>query len=203
MNYTELNTLIKAYMLRNDQNFIDQLPSIIEQGVKKIYYETKDIGFEQTAPNYGITNNTNTAPIPGDWLDTISISYGNIYILPRSYEFVNAYNGAVGSSPKYYCETGYNQYLFSSIPTFQPGQRFDLTLKYFAMPSFDLNNATSFISIKYPSLLLYSCLEKASILTGNEEQRTKYAGLFKEELALTEKLRVSRSTDRSVQREKM
>lgn len=171
MNYTSLTEQIKQYSKRTDEFFISQIPNFINQAINRIYSEAKNIGFEKVVTAQ-LTQNQFLLNKPADWKETVSltISPGSLSVLQlRTLEFCQAYWPNPGNNraiPLFYAD--YNNYnSFYLAPT--PDQAYFFTLIYLALPLFNAENPENFLTLRYPSLLLYaSMLETIPFLKGDE-----------------------------------
>lgn len=163
MNYTTLTNQIKNYANRTDTFFVNSIPDFINQGINRIYYEAKDIGFEKTTPASNFNIGQPLVQKPLDWRETISFSFvvpgtpAEVnFLLPRSYEFCISYSpdGTAQDQPKFYSDRGYDNFYIT--PT--PNLAYQYQLNYLATPLFNAQNPTNFLTDRYPNLLLYSCL---------------------------------------------
>lgn len=171
MDYNSLTEQIKQYSKRTDEFFISQIPNFINQAINRIYSEAKNIGFEKVVTDR-LTQNQVLLGKPADWKETVSltISPGSLSVLQlRTLEFCQAYwpnPSTERSIPLFYAD--YNNYnSFYLAPT--PDQNYFFTLIYLALPLFNAENPTNFLTLRYPSLLLYaSMLETIPFLKGDE-----------------------------------
>lgn len=173
MDYTSLTEQIKQYSKRTDDFFISQIPNFINQAINRIYSEAKNIGFEKVVTNRLIPNNS-IINKPADWKETVSLTItigaDNLSVLQlRTLEFCQAYwpNPSVNrTTPLFYAD--YNNYSsFYLAPT--PDQDYFFTLIYLALPLFNAQNPENFLTLRYPSLLLYaSMLETIPFFKGDE-----------------------------------
>lgn len=214
MTYQSLTADMSTYMLRTDQPFIAKLPDLIEQGIIRVYNNAKDIGFEITT-QLNLVANRAILNKPVNWRETIDIQMidatNNVsFLLPRSYEFCKTYwpyNTTVQvNKPKYYADlpTGVNANSDGYGAWFiAPSTDINYTfiIKYLGVPLFDVDNPTNFITQRYPSLLLCSCLIEASIFLDNEDKRNKYQMMFEKELETINRMNTNRSADRTVIRD--
>jgi hypothetical protein len=136
------------------------------------------------------------------------------YLLPRSREFCITYwpdySGVSRGRPKYYCDsidnvananlanTYGNSYWFI-VPIMDVEYNFDII--YHGIPLFNRNNQTNFLTIRYPALVLYSCLIEACLFLDNPAKLAEYKNLFNEELDTINKINKDRSADRTIIRE--
>lgn len=177
MDYNSLTEQIKQYSKRTDEFFISQIPNFINQAINRIYSEAKNIGFEKVVfsntPEQQIQANNFLFPKPTDWKETVSFTI----ILPpndrtilqlRTLEFCQSYwqNPITTGQPIFYAD--FNNYSsFYLAPT--PDQNYNFQLIYLALPLFNAQNPTNFLTVRYPSLLLYaSMLETIPFLKGDE-----------------------------------
>ncbi len=171
MDYNSLTEQIKQYSKRTDEFFISQIPNFINQAINRIYSEAKNIGFEKVVTAQ-LTQNQFLLDKPADWKETVSltISPGSLSVLQlRTLEFCQAYwpnPSTERSIPLFYAD--YNNYnSFYLAPT--PDQNYFFTLIYLALPLFNAETPTNFLTLRYPSLLLYaSMLETIPFLKGDE-----------------------------------
>jgi hypothetical protein len=171
MDYTSLTEQIKQYSKRTDEFFISQIPNFINQAINRIYSEAKNIGFEKVVTAQ-LTQNQFLLDKPADWKETVSltVSPGSLSVLQlRTLEFCQAYwpnPTTERATPLFYAD--YNNYSsFYLAPT--PDQNYFFTLIYLALPLFNAQNTTNFLTLRYPSLLLYaSMLETIPFLKGDE-----------------------------------
>lgn len=177
MNYTSLIEQIKQYSKRTDEFFISQIPNFINQAINRIYSEAKNIGFETVVfsndPEQQIQANNFLFPKPTNWKETVSFTItlppNNRTILQlRTLEFCQSYwqNPTATGQPVFYAD--FNNYSsFYLAPT--PDQNYNFQLIYLALPLFNEQNPTNFLTLRYPSLLLYaSMLETIPFLKGDE-----------------------------------
>lgn len=171
MNYTSLIEQIKQYSKRTDEFFISQIPNFINQAINRIYSEAKNIGFEKVV--FGnLTANQFTLDKPADWKETVSFSItttdGRKILKLRTFEFCQSYwpNPNLSETTEFYSD--FNNYTsFYLAPT--PDQNYNFTLIYLALPLFNADNPENFLTLRYPSLLLYaSMLETIPFLKGDE-----------------------------------
>ena len=159
MNYASLVDQIKAYANRSDSFFVAAIPNFINQGINRIYYQAKDIGFEKQEKGL-LFGETITLPL--DWRETISLSLINIslgkFILldPRSYEFTLLMSSSGSGVPEFYSQTNYNT--LTICPSLSNYADWGYLLVYLGLPLFNEQNPVNFLTERYPNLLLYSCL---------------------------------------------
>lgn len=215
MNYASLSLDLQTYMLRTDTPYVTKIPDIIEQGIIRIYNTANDIGFELLYQPAQLTVNQFTVVKPGDWRETTSFSVtgannNKIFLQERTYEYCKTYlpNANITGIPKYYCDTPVlannpastsyaNWIVFPAV-----NGTYTVDIIYLRLPLFNAANPTNFLTARYPNLLLYSCLLEASLFLDNEEKRNKYEMMFGKEIETINNMNISRTTDRTVTREK-
>lgn len=169
MDYNSLTEQIKQYSKRTDDFFISQIPNFINQAINRIYSEAKNIGFEKVVTG-NLTQNNNITDKPADWKETVSLTLTNsqTVLQLRTLEFCQSYwqNPAATGQPVFYAD--FNNYSsFYLAPT--PDQNYQFRLIYLALPLFNPDVPTNFLTLRYPSLLLYaSMLETIPFLKGDE-----------------------------------
>lgn len=209
MTWATLNDDLITYMLRTDEPFTKKIPYLIQQGIIRIYNNAKDIGFE-IVEDIPLANNNFVIEKPGNWRETISmglVNAGSItYLLPRTYEYCITYQPTVATvgTPKFYYDFAINAYgtyrSWNVVPATNRDCR--IIVVYLGIPLFDATHPKNFLTLRYPNLLLYSCLMEASLFLNNEESRNKYEMMFGKELETINRMNVDRITDRTIVRDK-
>lgn len=208
-------------MIRYDQTFIDKIPDLIQQGIIRVYNRAKDIGFEIKTRVQNVAAGSATIQKPANWKETLSIlmvaNGGSVsYLQPRSYDFCYnywPYYGDIAGSrgkPKYYSDLTenvnndrladtYNNMYWFIVPILDAVYTFEII--YRGIPLFNTDNQTNFLTIRYPDLLLYSCLIEACLFLDNQPKLAEYKNMFNEELDNINKINKDRSADRTIIRE--
>ena len=221
MNFDSLVLDLQHYMVRYDQPYINKIPDLIQQGIIRIYNRAKDLGFEIETIIDNIPAGTTIINKPGNWKETISIQMVNpdttaiTFLLPRSFEFCKTYwpyyaNPGMTAKPKFYSDlvNNLNNVNLNNIyvkmwwlisPT--TDRIYYFTILYLGIPLFNENNQTNFLTIRYPDLVLYSCLIEACLFLDNPAKLAEYKNLFNEELDTVNKINKDRSADRTIIRE--
>lgn len=220
MNFDSLKLDLQHYMVRYDQPYINKLNDLIQQGIIRIYNKAKDIGFEIITTYRNIAAGTLSLPMPPNWMETISVQMINTdtreatFLQQRSYEFCRTYwpfyQNVTRAKPKYYCHHGqninyarnndpYSRIILGINPVMD--RIYDFDVIYHGIPLFNATNQTNFLTIRYPDLLLYSCLIEASLFLDNPSKLAEYKNLFNEELDTINKINKDRSADRTVIRD--
>jgi len=213
MNYDELIAQILAFSNRTDTQFVNQIPNFIQQAIFIIYSKVRTIGFQKIQdPAITFTVGNPFITKPADWKETISLSYvtsgtnpTRTYLLPRTYEFCKTYSPIenVQGNPVFYADynlpTNENSFIYIS-PT--PANAYYYELIYLSLPNFSSSNQFEFISSRYPSLLLDTCLLRAAIYLKDDERIAMLDAKCNDGMGALEKDTVSRYTDRLSKRGK-
>ena len=208
MDYNSLRLQIQNYSNRTDQFFIDQIPDFINQGVNRIYSEAKSIGFEIVLNGNLVINNPLLAK-PGNWKETISLSITDnrlnpapsSFLLLRSLEFCKSYWPKVTptSTPEFYANAlGYDNFFFAPTPDYA----YPMQLIYLGLPLFNVGNPTNFLTLRYPSLLLYACLLETIPFLKDDERVPVFEALYSRALQSVNKDAQKLYTDRVSKRDK-
>ena len=220
MNFNSLVLDLQHYMVRYDQPYIDKIPDLIQQGIIRIYNKAKDLGFEIRTEIVNNTVGSSSIRKPANWRETVSIlmidnaTQTASYLSPRSREFNLTY-WPVGyqnmtGTPKYYSDGTFNlnnvdiantykEFYWNVIPNLDQAYTFNIV--YLGIPLFNADNQTNFLTQRYPSLLLSSCLIEAALFLDNQPKLAEYRNMFNEELDTINKINKDRSADRTIIRE--
>jgi len=208
MDYNSLRLQIQNYSNRTDQFFIDQIPDFINQGMNRIHSEAKSIGFEIVLNGNLVANNPSLAK-PANWKETISLSITDnrlnpapsSFLLLRSLEFCRSYwpKATLTSTPEFYANAlGYNNFFFAPTPDYA----YPMQLIYLGLPLFDAGNPTNFLTLRYPSLLLYACLLETIPFLKDDERVPVFEALYSRALQSVNKDAQKLYTDRVSKRDK-
>lgn len=206
MNYQSLVAQIIAYANRSDATFTSQIDNLITQGINRIYSQAPNIGF-QLISDFDININQSIIEKPAFWKETISLGFTitganpfSDYLLSRSYEFCRIYwrNINAVAPPLFYADFTSTQFFIS--PT--ADKLYNMRHIYLSVPLFNALNPTNFLTLRYPSLLLYACMIEVVMFLKDDELVSKWEASYNRELTNiigdTKKL----YTDRIVKRDK-
>ncbi len=217
MNYNSLKDQISAYTNRNEPNFLNNIPALINQAMSRIYSEAKTIGFQKTIEGQMVASFPFVAK-PLDYKATINFQYTDlnsnvIFLLPRSYEFCVNYwpeitNDIGFIAPAFYSadldvpQNDAGRPMFYISPT--PGNiQYPYKLTYLSFPPlFNEQNSENFLTDKYPNLLLYACMVEAIPFLKSDERAGLFKSLYNEALQSVNKDTKERYTDRTTNRDK-
>ena len=174
LTYDTLFNNVLAYLERNDENLQNAIPNFIFLAQKRIANDLKTLVSEQY-----VTGTFQVGqPIvqkPAQWLNSVTTNINNLtdnsaVLVPiMSYEFCKLYwpNKTETGTPKYYCDYGYDNWLF--VPT--PDQAYPFEIAFLGFPTpIDQNNQTNAITDRVPHLLEYATFSEAMIYIKNDER---------------------------------
>lgn len=185
LTYNSAVSSLINYFERNDQEFLDAIPSFFTFAINKISASLKALGLEIIA-NFSTTISSNVLQKPSYYRSSISIelidSNGNINILQkRLLEYCRMYwpNESNKGQPIYYGDIDYNNLLL--VPT--PDQVYQCRLNYFATLSYlDENNQTNWATEFAPQLLFKALLREGAIFTRADERLAVFDKEYEAEL---------------------
>lgn len=158
-----LGTSIQQYCERQDARFVENIPTFIMLGQRRICNELNILEVRKTVLG-SLSSMAPTLNKDGDWLDTSSFQIGTgpgfattVLLQKRSYAFCQYYwpNQTMTGTPKYYTDEDINSLSF--YPT--PDQNYPYKNLYFALPAFlDDTQGINILTAKIPNLLLKACL---------------------------------------------
>ena len=160
MTYNSLVQNIQQYLERNDQGFIDTIPTIIAMTETQIAAELKT--FEQLiVVETNLAQNQTVLNKPARWRKTISMKVLGQPVLLRSQDYVAQYlSESLAGKPAYYADYDYSNWNFAP----QPDQSYPVEIIYYAeIQPLDINNQQNMFTAVCPQLLLYGALYHASV----------------------------------------
>lgn len=176
MTFASLMTDLQRYTQRGslvaDATVNAEFPRIINRAEVSLARRLKVQGFQRTVT--GATPTNGVLAKPADWLDTISLGFGQTYtpILPRSYEYCRMYwpDASESAPPEFYADYDEYHWFFAPIPD----ATYPLEILYHATPVLlDTTSQTNWLTDKVPDLLLYECLVHAGPFVGWQQTKTQ------------------------------
>lgn len=213
MTYDQLVQEIISFCNRiGDTQFASEVKNFIQQAIYIIYSKVRTIGFQKTQAGASrfVPGQAFIAK-PMDWKETVSLSYvipgvlqTRVYVLSRSYEFCKTYSPPnTTGDPVFYADYNSpedpNQQIYLAPA---PANNYQYELVYLGLPNFSAQTQFDYISSRYPSLLLDTCLLRASIYLKDDERITTFKSLCDDGMAAVGKDTTSRYTDRLSRRDK-
>ncbi len=173
--YSELIVLVPSYATREDEAFLDQLPTFISLAENRIATEMKQQGFQ--TPVTGIFDGSPTLAKPAFWRETIAFSYidadGNRQpILLRSYDYCRNYNPSGASGPpKFYADYNFANFLITPAPD----AAYDFELTYYArLQPLSPANQSNWLTLNMPQALLAAIMVEAYTWTQNADKKGQW-----------------------------
>ena len=190
LTYTKLTQQMRSYTQRDDEAFLEEIPSLVTLAENRLATDMKQQGF-QAVVNTELED-TNVMAKPAFWRETISMGYtvdgvwqGALEL--RTLEYIRQYwpnTGLVGA-PKFYAD--YNINNFYIAPT--PSEPIEIELVYYArLQPLDDEHQENWMTLNAPQALLAACLaeafkwvrDPAQQQVWNQDYATAVAGLVNE-----------------------
>lgn len=210
MTYQSLVVDIQVNAQRNNVDFVSQISNFIERAITRIYTEANNLGLETIAneidPNFSLVTGRSTVQKRPNWKKTLSFSYLDpvtnnlIPLLPVSLETAFSYwpNAVNTETPLFY--THYNQYSqFYITPT--PNITTTVRHIYVAIPLFNTQNPTNFLTQRYPAVLFYACMLEAMTYLKDDNRIAIFDKLYGTSLGISNTETQENFSDRTVKRE--
>ena len=180
MNYTQLVAEIQAYTQNYETDFVDNIPTFVEQAETRVYNTVQIPALRKNVT--GITTDGNKyLSCPSDFLSVFSVAVidgsGNYeYLLNKDVNFLRAAypNPNTEGLPKYYALFGptvtnstiTDELSFILAPT--PDAAYNVELHYYYYPESIVTAGTSWLGDNYDPVLLYGSLVEAYIFMKGE-----------------------------------
>lgn len=198
MNYTQLATAIQDYTQNYETDFVDNIPTFVEQAEQRIYNNVQLPALRKNVTGNCTSGNKYLA-CPTDYLASYSLAVidalGNYeYLLNKDVNFIRqAYpNPSSTGIPKYYAIFGSrldnpDELSFILGPT--PDSNYSAELHYYYYPESIVTAETSWLGDNFDSVLLYGSLVEAyTFMKGEQDLITLYNQKYVEALALLKRL---------------
>lgn len=225
MDYNQLVSQIINYANRNPKDvlFNASIPTFIENAQQRIWRESKDIGFELKSTKINLLENQPYIDKPAYWNKTVSMEmikpmgnekFESYFLEPRTYEYCistwpNTSNSNTNNPPLYYCDrpleesdgqkfeikaTPYANWFIS--PT--PYAKWQIQVTYLAyIQNIKNQNDQNILTLRFPDLLLYSCLCEAFTFTQEMDRFQVFEALYQKALESVNAQTQGRLTDRT------
>ena len=180
MNYTQLVAEIQAYTQNYETDFVDNIPTFVEQAETRVYNTVQIPALRKNVT--GITTDGNKyLSCPSDFLSVFSMAVidgddNYEYLLNKDVNFIRAAypNPNDQGLPRYYALFGptvtnstiTDELSFILGPT--PDAAYDVELHYYYYPESIVTAGTSWLGDNYDPVLLYGSLVEAYIFMKGE-----------------------------------
>ena len=198
MNYTQLSAAIQDYTQNYETEFVDNIPTFVEQAEQRIYNNVQLPALRKNVTGNCTSGNKYLA-CPDDYLASYSLAIidgdGNYeYLLNKDVNFIRqAYpNPSDTGLPAYYAIFGSrianpDELAFILGPT--PDSNYSAELHYYYYPESIVTAETSWLGDNFDSVLLYGSLVEAyTFMKGEQDLVTLYNQKYVEALALLKRL---------------
>lgn len=209
MTYASLKEDLRRYLERGnaaDSEVFAQVPNIIELAQRDIATKLKLLGFLTNA----ISTMTTGSPVldkPDRWRETASFNFGvgasplerRTLLLPRSYEYCNAYwpNRELLDEPRFYADYDYGHWLV--VPT--PNANYPFEVNYWQLPPLLSDaNQTNWTTDYAPNALLNGALWQTELFLKNEERAGVWKPVYDEAMQALDGQDLQRILDRTTVR---
>lgn len=187
MTYTSLVSDLEAYLQRDDETVVAQIPRFIMLAQQRIPRELKLLGFreEVTGSFDGTAVSSGVMAKPSDWRKTIGFYVGvgtnnNTHspVFERTYEYIRMVypDPTAGKDvPKFYGDADYNHWLVGP----SPDQSYPFKIDYYGtLTMLDETTQTNWLTVNAPDLLLYACLVEAVPFVKADERIPVWQGMY-------------------------
>jgi hypothetical protein len=179
LTYTSLLVQIPSYVERQDQKFLDQIPTLIMLAENRLATDMKQQGFQSVVKGTLAVGGVGAVIAkPAFWRETISFTYkdpviGWKQIRLRALEYLKNFWPMQSSTlaPRFYAD--YNSANFLVAPS--PDQAYEFELAYYArLDPLDASNTTNWLTANAPQCLLFACILEAYIWTKNQVKMQEF-----------------------------
>lgn len=171
--YDTLSAAIQSYIESNEENFVDNMPVIVQQAEDRILKNAQLPEFRKNVTG-SVTGSDQYLGIPDDYLSPYSLALdadGFKFLIFKEVNFVRQAYPNIGFEgvPKYY--SIFSSTFFLIGPT--PDQNYAAELHYFYRPESIVTAGTSWLGDNAESTLLYGCLVEAYTYTKGTPDKVK------------------------------
>lgn len=185
MTYDSLISDLEAYLQRQDQLVLNQIPRFIMLAQARIPRELKLLGFRSEVQGVfdGTAAGNGVVSKPADWRQTIAFWVGtgdgnNTFspVLERTYEYIRTiYPTPPSGTPRFYGDADYQHWLVAPFPSM--GSPFRIAY-YGTLTLLDATTQTNWLTQYAPDLLLYASLLEAIPFLKVDERIPVWQGLY-------------------------
>lgn len=158
MTYSNLLLDVQKYMERNDDGFIEQIPSLIGLAESAIAAELKTL-LQLTVVETTLAENQVILNKPVRWRKTVSMKVNGAPILLRSQDYIAQYQSeSSAGTPKYYGEYDYNNWAIAPAPSADSSVEI---IYYSEIQPLDTSNEQNLFTRECPQAMLFGTLLQA------------------------------------------
>lgn len=158
MNYDNLIQDIIAYMERDDDGFVDKIPTFIGLAEYAIAAEVKTLE-QLVVVNTTLQENQNVLNKPALWRKTVSMKIDGQPLLLRSQDYVSQYQNQSGQGqPKFYADYDYSNWAIAPLPD----KEYTMEIIYYSrVQPLSYQNEQNLLTEICPQALLFGSLLQA------------------------------------------
>ncbi len=178
--YETLAAAMQNWPEDDDADFVAAIPELIGHGELKLTREL-DLEIFEVDDTATISSGVATITKPANMVAprTLAFTQASIYdeLEQRTVDYVRQYGAtAAAGRPKYYAELNETQWIVAPTPNFSGTLNVRLIRRATGLDS-GTPAGTSFLSVRFPDLLLWACLISAAVYLKGD---TKYAQLVRD-----------------------
>lgn len=206
MTFNSLVRDIQQYCERSDEDFINQIPRIINLAEQAIAAEIKTL-WETSVVLTSIQPNQTTIEKPARWRKTLSMKtrtagqQGTIGspVLLRDQTFISQFTTeSPQGQPQYYSDWDYNNWLIAPAPD----QPYVLEISYQGrIQPLDVNNQVNLLTRECPQLILFGSMLQAVLYLKSFEKLQLWKPLYDQALSALKQEDRTRFIDSNSKRE--
>lgn len=195
MTYNSLIQDVITYMERDDDGFVDKIPTFI--GLAEYAIATEVRTLEQlVVVNTTLTTSQDVLNKPALWRKTVSMKVDGEPILLRSQDYVAQYqNQSSAGQPKYYADYDYSNWAIAPLPD----QPYTVEIIYYSrVQPLSYQNQQNLLTEICPQALLFGTLLQAQGYLKALDKLPIWKGYYDQSIAALKKEDSVRRVDRNV-----
>lgn len=195
MNYDSLIQDIIAYMERDDDQFVDKIPTFIGLAEYAIAAEVRTLE-QLVVVNTTLQTNQDVLNKPALWRKTVSMKIDGAPLLLRSQDYVAQYqNQSNPAKPQFYADYDYSNWAIGPLPD----QPYTVEIIYFSrVQPLSYQNQQNLLTEICPQALLFGSLLQAQGYLKALDKLPIWKGYYDQAIAALKKEDNTRRVDRNV-----
>lgn len=181
LTYNSLVSDVKSYLERNDQDFLNIIPTLVRNAELRITTDLKDLTTQELVAGV-LQQGSSYIAKPALWRETVSfgliLNDGSVKRLaPRTFEFCrDVYpEAAATGEPEYYCDSTIDYMFIAPRPSIT--YSYELVYQSAVLP-LSSSQQENYITRRFPNLLLYACLLEAVVWAKDTEKVPEMQALY-------------------------
>lgn len=194
LTYDTLVSDVIAYLERNDDAFVNEIPRFVLYAEKQIAAEFKTL-WETAVVNTNIKAQIPFMALPARTRRVLSVSINGVSLFERSAEYVLMINNEFSAGrPQYWAWYDMNNLLFGP----EPNAQYMLQLIYQEqVQPLSQSNQDNLITRDMPQLLLYATMYQAALWEKNPSRQQQWQGMYQQALQALKTEDGARAIDRN------